>query len=69
MVLALVILVIVVLCAFLSKGKSSSGKEGHDIKSGSFSDELYDYSMKSKGKLRNPHMSIRAMRHRIMKKR
>jgi hypothetical protein len=33
----------------------------------SFSDELHVYSVKSRGRLRNPNMSMRAMRHRIMK--
>ena len=64
MALALILVVIIALYAF-----REIGKKGSNIKSDSFSDELYDYSIKSKGKLRNPHMSMRAMRHRMMKRR
>lgn len=64
---ALMLLIFIVFEA-LSK-KKSSGKDGRNIKSSSFSDELYDYSVKSKGKFRNPHISRRAMKYRIMKRR
>jgi hypothetical protein len=61
---AVLLLLVVVLYAVRTKRNDTSKKHGR-----SFSDELYDYSMKSKGKIRNPHMSVRAMRHRMMKKR
>jgi hypothetical protein len=59
MTLLLAALIVYVLFALVTKSKKNSD----------LSNELYDYSLKSKDKIRNPHMSMRAMRHRMMKRR
>jgi len=61
---ALVLLIFIAFQAHSKKGPHSGKTRGD-----SFSDELYKYAVNSKGKLRNPHMSRRAMKYRLMKRR